>query len=1025
MSTESRSKYESLLYLSVFLFGLITLATSTRAFSVAPHHWKPSNEIIATSFSDQILQPTITAIYTDHMGLLWIGTQQGLYRFDGATRVRYGTDTSEKYQLANSHIRGIAEDSDDNLVIATFGGGILRLNTVSGSFDPVHHKVLGIDPYLLEISKAPNGEIVVAGRSGIHLFSKDLRQHVFSVNRTDFELDVSYPYDLLIDQAGNIIVGSNSGLYIVRPGETNIEKLPLEQPVAGIVSITDLDRRRIIIATNDGRIIRYNLDTQSSEYSNRISAELTFSVSDILHFSDTVLIATDNGLFVTDTSMEQFQTFTSENSSLSNSSITRLYFDGLIPWIGTYQGLDRLSRIPLDLFNNKSDGIDNDVLSFAEDSHGNILVGTFRGLFIYKIADGEHFSLEESRAIQLRDERITTLATNQNRIWVGYQDNGFQILDTASNTTHTPDIPNIRSLAVTKIMHDGTDSTWIATYNRGLIRHKAGRYENITSIPEKSITILYRTESGSLFAASEQNVYKYIRERQEFELISLKFEATSGTPMILSIGESRRGDLLIGTKDKGLFVWPLSDQGLGLTSLVQFGSDKEIQSATVYGVLVDDTGTIWASTQNGLFALSPLGTIKHRLTKFDGLQGNDFNFGATFKDSIGQIYFGGVNGYNRFNPKYIGFELTKPEIILADLLLFGGDEKNSNALDSTRALELSHLSRKVSFVFSVLDFRNPEKNQFKYILEGFDTEWVESGYNNTATYTNLPPGEYTLRAQGANSAGIWNDVGLSLAVTVLPPPWKTWWAYCIYSVLLYAIARGCKRIYDIHMIKEQALVYAEQMHRTADRAEDDLQEYHETQDELVRSIYKQNQETLALMRQSFSGAEVSGPHFSRRLEALSILEECYFYQTDGLLANLRQFTDTLVTRRLPMATVAQEKICVINNVSENLAPAEIASCIALITDELLENSLLHGFTSEAPANYIQIDFNHEPATKEVGAFYRFCFKDNGVGTPQSVHQHLGKSSGLGIVYTLAIALDAQVRFTSKNGSSIAIDVPAP
>lgn len=1025
MSIESTSKYESLLYLSVFLFGLIALTTPTSAFSVAPHHWKASNEIIATSFSDQILQPTITAIYTDHMGLLWIGTQQGLYKFDGATRVRYGTDTSEKYHLMNSHIRGITEDSDDNLVIVTFGGGILRLNRVSGSFGPVDHNILGTDPYLLDISKAPNGEIVVAGRSGIHLFSKDLRQRVFSLNRSDFELDVSYPYDLLIDQAGNIVIGSQSGLYIIRKGKTNVEKLPLEQAAPGIMSITDLDRSRIIIATNNGRIIRYNLDTKSSEYSTRISAELTFSVSDILHFANTILIASDNGLFVTDTSMEQFQTFTSENSSLSNSSVTRLYFDGLIPWIGTYQGLDRLSRIPLDLFNNKSDGIDNDVLSFAEDSHGNILVGTFRGLFIYKISDGEHFRLEESKAIQLRDERITTLAADQHRIWIGYQDNGFQILDTESNTTHSPDIPDMRSLAVTKIMHDGIDSTWIATYNRGLIRHKAGRYENITSIPEKSITILYRTESGNLFAASERNVYMYIKERHEFELLSLKFEAIPGTPMILSIGESRAGELLIGTKDRGLFVWPLSNQALGLSRLVQFSSDREIQSATVYGILVDDTDTIWASTQNGLFALSPLGTIKHRLTKFDGLQGNDFNFGATFKDSIGQIYFGGVNGYNRFNPKYIGFQLTKPEIILADLLLVGGDENRSTALDSTRAIELSHLHRKVSFVFSVLDFRNPEKNQFKYILEGFDTEWVESGYNNTATYTNLPPGKYTLRAQGANSAGIWNDVGLSLAVTVLPPPWKTWWAYCIYSVLLYAFARGCKRIYDIHVIKEQALIYAEQMHRTADRAEDDLQEYHEAQDELVRSIYKQNQETLALMRQSFSGAEVSGPRYSRRLEALSILEECHFYQADGLLTNLRQFTDTLVSRRLPMATVAQEKICVINNVSENLAPAKIASCIALITDELLEKSLLHGFTSEAPANYIQIDFHREPATKEAGPFYRFCFKDNGVGTPQSVHQHLGKSSDLDIVYTLAKALDAQVTFASENGYSIAIDIPAP
>ncbi len=265
--------------------------------------------------------------------------------------------------------------------------------------------------------------------------------------------------------------------------------------------------------------------------------------------------------------------------------------------------------------------------------------------------------------------------------------------------------------------------------------------------------------------------------------------------------ESRDGDIWVGTKDKGIFVIRHDKKQEGTNSSRYSIVSNILTSNTIYGIQFDDEGKVWCSTQDGLLNLNENGDLLQKFTTAHGLQGQDFNFGASFKDSKGRIYFGGTNGYNRFHPSKVDITEYGPRLSINVIKIIGRSSLlKKNQIDFKRIV-ISYFDYLITFNFSVLDFLDPERNQYRYKLENFDPDWIDNGNRNTATYTNLPPGDYIFRVQGANAAGTWNREGVSLNITVLPPPWRTWWAYCGYLVVLLAVVWTFKRVYDSYMYK--------------------------------------------------------------------------------------------------------------------------------------------------------------------------------------------------------------------------------
>jgi two-component sensor histidine kinase len=345
------------------------------------------------------------------------------------------------------------------------------------------------------------------------------------------------------------------------------------------------------------------------------------------------------------------------------------------------------------------------------------------------------------------------------------------------------------------------------------------------------------------------------------------------------------------------------------------------------------------------------------------------------------------------------------------------------------SIQLTHKDYYIQFDFSVLDFLDPEKNQYRYMLEGFDHDWIENGTRNSATYTSLPPGDYTLRVQGANSAGVWNREGLSLGIEVLPPPWLSWWAYTIYALVSMFLGWLGVRAYNSYVVERLARRLAAEMVESQQRADDEMQEQFEIHDDLVKSVYQHSISTLNLVSEFIAtrGSNLSDETAREstlaninRVEALALLEQCLYYQNEVLLADLNKYTNMITSRLLKDAPGGQESIATINEVSSQPLPIEQASPLAIAIFELVENAIQHAFDSAAGANYIQVTL--APLSSNASD-YRLTVQDNGAGIPSNIDPLCAHTSGLAIVAAMSHRLGGELSVSAVSGTLVSITFP--
>jgi len=216
----------------------------------------------------------------------------------------------------------------------------------------------------------------------------------------------------------------------------------------------------------------------------------------------------------------------------------------------------------------------------------------------------------------------------------------------------------------------------------------------------------------------------------------------------------------------------------------------------------------------------------NRYTIDDGLQGNEFRYNSSVKDSKGYLYFGGPNGFNRFHPDSIVNNPHVPPVVITDLSVnyetipigqaSDGRTILSKSISMTDNLVLDHRDKTISFTFSTLDYSDPSRNRFSYLLENFDDDWVNAGTSHRATYTSLDPGYYIFRVKAANNDGLWNEVGVSLAITILPPFWQTWWFRLLTSLTLVLMVYIYIRLRFRRMVSEKRRLEGLVIERTSE-----------------------------------------------------------------------------------------------------------------------------------------------------------------------------------------------------------------
>ncbi|MBU3003372.1 ligand-binding sensor domain-containing protein, partial [Paraglaciecola arctica] len=471
-------------------------------------------------------------------------------------------------------------------------------------------------------------------------------------------------------------------------------------------------------------------------------------------------------------------------------------------------------KVPQSLSNNI-------VRAIMQDQQGILWVGTWGGglnRFNSTTKQFAHYKHDKNNPNSLSDDKIYVITEDrQNHLWIGTDSSGLNrfnpVNEQFEHYRHDSANPNsLSDNAVSAITEDQQGILWIGTW-KGLNRfdpntkqftHYRHQAANSNSLSSDSVRVITESQQGTLWIGTWKGLNHFDPITEQFthyQHQALDPHSLSDDT-VYSIKEDKLGNLWVGTAS-GLNLF---NKTTG--NFTRFFEQDGLANNVVYRIEEDTKGRIWLSTNLGISNFDLNTQTFKNYNMHDGLQSNEFNADASFKSKDGELFFGGINGFNRFFPHKIVGDNLPPTVVFTDMLLSNqsvpviNDNVQSNDVNSTKKtkyslaksihstseITLTHRQNLVSFEFSALHFSNPRKNQFAYKMEGFDNNWIKTNYKNRrATYTNLPTGDYVLRVKASNPYDIWNEQGVALNITVLPPPWLSWWSYSLYGLAIVFI----------------------------------------------------------------------------------------------------------------------------------------------------------------------------------------------------------------------------------------------
>jgi len=796
----------------------------------------------STSISDN----KIITIYEDKSGTLWIGTDGGgLNKFDRETEkfTHYKHEPSNPNSLSDNHILSICEDKSGALWIGTHYGGLNRLVlSEAEGFDREtekfeHFKHDPADPnslshnHVFPICEDQSGVLWIGTNDGgLNKFDRENKKFIH------YKFDPSNPTSLSNDIINAIYEDKSGTLWI---GTTNgLNKLVLStswDSGQALSECEEYDRER-------AKFVHYNHDPFNP---NSLSDSTIWSIYE--DKSDKLWIGTargglnrfdrEKGIFV------HYKNDPYDPKSLSDNRIRSIFEDKCgVLWIGTNGGgvnkFNRLKEKFVHYKNNPSNMnslSSNRIYSFYQDKTATFWIGTSGGGLNQYNREKEtfvHYKNDPSNPNSLSDDIVLSVYVDQfNTLWIGTDDGGLNKFnrEQESFTCYKNDPSNPNSLSdntVRVIFEDKSGALWIGTDHGGLNkfdREKVTftRYkhdpQNVNSLSNKAVRSIYEDHSGVLWIGTYGGGMNRF-DRSTGRFIHYKHDPANPNSLsnnyVLSIykdpGDSGH-TLWIGTFGGGLNKVVLSESekpapsissqkrsgqaGQALSEPEGFDSVKAeftyftendgLPNNVVYGILGDDHGNLWLSTNKGLSKFNPSTETFRNYDVNDGLQSNEFNTGAYYKSKSGEMFFGGINGFNAFYPDSIKDNLFIPPVVITTIKKF--DEIVKRDISDTEEIELSYKDNYLTFEFVAFDYTNPQKNQYQYIMEKFDKDWIDTGTRRFATYTNLDPGKYVFKVIGSNSDGKWNEQGVSVRIVIKPPFWKTWWFIILSAVFLIVI----------------------------------------------------------------------------------------------------------------------------------------------------------------------------------------------------------------------------------------------
>jgi diguanylate cyclase (GGDEF)-like protein len=766
-------------------------------------------------------QQAVLAIGQDARGFMWLGTEDGLNRFDGFAFQHSGSPGLDTQ--ANAFVTHIESDAAGRLWIATDGGGVMVRDPQNGNFTaPLLDKAGLTSARTVKLDAL--GRIWIGTRdSGVAVY--DARRSTLKRYRHDDANTASLSADAihsLLTVAGGAWVGTDSGLdYIDDDPAAAVRRYSLTSQATGATESRAVralleDRAGMLWIGTDHGLIRLEPRTGEQvlfQASSRDPAALPADeVQALLEDSSRRLwVGTTAGLALYDPHKHGFDTYKHDDAdptSLPDDRIVSLFEDrGGVLWIGTQlAGVAKWNPRSWS-FGHRLDrdapAAVNNITSFAEDRAGTIWLGTFgAGLRTIDKADGATRPWHRSRSDHSSSDAIMALLTDRSgALWVGTMDSG--LIRIAPDRRHTDvyrhDPSRRHSLpadGVMSLLEDAAGRVWVGTYGGGLSRFSPGTGDFLPAVPDPAassalssgrVTALAEDQHGRIWVGTDGAGLHVLLPTTVVTrqwLHDPANPASLGADTIYALHVDAGNTLWIGTHGRGLDRAAATTRDLSQLRFKHYGEAQGLPDNTVYAILSDDENSLWLSTGHGLASLSPRDGVVRSFHRGHGLQGEEFNFGAAFRSSSGQLYFGGTNGYNVFTPRRLQFNTRPPTVALTGVSILNQPLQTTTTYERLGQLQLGYRDQVVTFDFAALDFAAPRENRYQYRLDGFDANWVNAGARRSATYTRLAGGNYTFRVRAANADGRWTSSDLALALNVEAPPWKRSWAYACYATIL-------------------------------------------------------------------------------------------------------------------------------------------------------------------------------------------------------------------------------------------------
>ena len=778
-------------------------------------------------------QDSVMALTQDKQGFIWIGTQEGLNRYDGHQITVFERDRQNENSLSHNWVWCLSVANDGTLWIGTDGGGISLYDTVNDSFrtiqsDPNNTNTISSNRIrALHQDRAGNYWVgtVNAGLNRIDGETGAVQRYRF-----DPEDQTSLPHDsvltILEDRRGRVWIGTDGGGLArfdrASNGFVRYQPNDNEYSLSGrrVAAVAEDRDGALWIGTRDGGVNRFDTPTgKFIRFTHDPDNPLSLSnnrVFDILEDSDgTLWISTDGGLNEWRPTVGGFSRYVADDgdiSSLSDSQLTDLFqsSDGVV-WVGSFRGVNSWNYMS-DAFTHFREGtgsLNVDVVtSFGETSDGVLWVGTYGGginridRFNRELSAVRH---DPDNPKSLSDDRVMVLfVDSEDIIWAGTRGKGLNRHDPTTGETRQLSTPELSSPSISALYGEPDGTMWIGTFGGGLnridpdgtVRWFQHDKKDPTSIGGNRVLSIIRDRVGTLWVGTEQGgLNRFDPVTEAFK----RFQHDPDNPNSLSsnaaweVVETSDGSLWVATKNDGINQWRAEDRAAGHIAFRRWTKADGLRSNQVYGLLEDDFGHLWLSSNRGISRINIKDPDIRHYDRRNGLIGDEFNFGARFRSRTGEFLFGGLQGAVAFVPGQIRRNTNIPPVVLWAYspierlaVRYSGSTRGQTAV-------VKYTDNYVAFEFAALDYTSPDKNEFRYMLEGFDETWQNPGNMRRITYANLAPGTYLFRVKAANNDAVWNEKGAVLTVVVEPAPWQTVWAYGGYALILAITALALLR----------------------------------------------------------------------------------------------------------------------------------------------------------------------------------------------------------------------------------------